>query len=84
MPSSVALLRAGTRAGICSRMPAPSPVFASQPQAPRCSRLTRIWMALPDDVVRLAALHVDDEADAAGVVLVGRVVQAGAAGRFRP
>src|SRR5262249_26574217 len=32
--------------GICTRMPAPSPVFGSHPQAPRCSRFSRIWMAL--------------------------------------
>ena len=62
------------------RMPAPSPVFFSQPQAPRCSRFSRIWSALLDDVVRLAALQVDDEADAAGVVLVLGVVEALRAG----
>ena len=57
-------------------MPAPSPVFFSQPQAPRCSRFTRIWIACCDEVVRFAALEIDDEADAAGIVLVPRVVQA--------
>ena len=31
---------------------------------------------LLDDLVRLAALEVDDEADAAGVVLVARIVEA--------
>ena len=56
-------------------MPAPSPVLASQPQAPRCSRLSRICKRLADDVVRLAVLEVDDEADAAGIVLVLGVVQ---------
>ena len=30
---------------------------------------------LADDVVRLAVLQVDDEADAAGIVLVARIVQ---------
>ena len=57
-------------------MPAPSPVFASQPQAPRCSRLIEDLDRLADDVVRLAVLQIDDEADAAGIVLVPRVVQA--------
>src|SRR5262245_14765088 len=33
------------RWGNCRRMPAPSPVFFSQPQAPRCSRLSRICTA---------------------------------------
>ena len=68
--------------GIWMRMPAPSPVLTSQPQAPRCSRLMSTCSALRDDAVRLAALDVDDEADAAGVVLVGGVVQAGSGGRL--
>ena len=33
---------AKNRCGICIRMPAPSPVFFSQPHAPRCSRFSRI------------------------------------------
>ncbi len=33
------------RSGICIRMPAPSPVLTSQPQAPRCSRFKRICSA---------------------------------------
>ena len=37
---------------------------------------------LLDDVARLAAVHVDDEGDATGVVLVGGVVQAVAARRL--
>ena len=56
--------------GICTRMPAPSPVSGSQPHAPRCVRLRRTVEPLLDDVVRALALHVDDEADAARVVLV--------------
>ena len=56
-------------------MPAPSPVFVSQPQAPRCSRLISTWSACADDGVRPPSLDVDDEADAAGVVLVPRVVE---------
>ena len=57
-------------------MPAPSPVLASQPHAPRCCRLMRTCEPLLDDRVRAAPLDVDDEADAAGVVLVAGVVQA--------
>ena len=37
-PSGAVTLRR-KRSGIWTRMPAPSPVLASQPQAPRCSRL---------------------------------------------
>ena len=38
---------------------------------------------LPDDLMALLAVHVDDEADAAGIVLVRRVVQTLAAGADR-
>ena len=37
---------------------------------------------LPDDLVALLAVHVDDEADAAGIVLEGRIVQTFAAARI--
>ena len=57
-------------------MPAPSPVLISAPLAPRWSRLRRIWKAVGHDLVRLAPVHVDDEAHAARVVLEERVVQA--------
>ena len=66
--------RAGSASGIWMRMPAPSPVFVSQPQAPRCSRFQDLD-GLADELVRLAALQVGDEADAASVVLVRRVVK---------
>ena len=75
MPRRAASLRKN-RSGIWMRMPAPSPVFASQPQAPRCSQVDEDLQRLPDDRVRAPALDVDDEADAAGVVLVARVVEA--------
>ena len=65
------------RSGICSRMPAPSPVLASQPQAPRCAQVHQHLQRLLDDRVRAPALDVHDEADAAGVVLVERIVEAG-------
>ena len=35
----------------------------------------RIWMPFVDDVVGFLALDVGDKADAAGVVLVARVVE---------
>jgi hypothetical protein len=62
--------------GTWVRMPAPSPVSGSLPEAPRCSRLrsavrpcsTVSWRDAPGDV--------GQEGDAAGVVLVRRVVQA--------
>ena len=68
-------LGARNACGIWMRMPAPSPVFFSAPTAPRCSRFTSTVSALRDDVVRRAPLDVDDEAEAAGVVLVRGVVQ---------
>ena len=68
MPSALQLARKNS-CGICTRMPAPSPVSGSQPQAPRCVEVRRTVEALLDDVVRALAVDVDDEADAAGVVL---------------
>ena len=83
-PSPSARPAARKSCGICIRMPAPSPVFASQPQAPRWSRLTQDLKRLRDDVVGFAPLHVDDEAHAAGVVLERGVVQALLARLARP
>ena len=57
-------------------MPAPSPCSGSAPVAPRCARFLRMCSALRDDRVRFAVLDVGNEADAAGVVLVARVVHA--------
>ena len=62
--------------GICTRMPAPSPARGSAPTAPRCSRLHRIVQRVLDDLVRLAALDVGDEADAAGILVERRIVEA--------
>ncbi len=42
MPTAAAAL-SRKRCGIWIRMPAPSPVLASQPQAPRCCRLISTW-----------------------------------------
>ena len=64
------------RVGHCIRMPAPSPVLASQPHAPRCWRLRNTCSACWTIGVRLLALDVDDKADAAGFVFKPRVVQA--------
>ena len=56
----------------------------SAPTAPRCSRLTGCRRVL-DDLVRLPALDVGDEADTAGIFLERRIEQAeirGAHGRL--
>ena len=57
-------------------MPAPSPVLASQPHAPRWSRFTRIFKASDTSLVGLFALHVDDEPQPARIVLELRIVKA--------
>jgi hypothetical protein len=57
-------------------MPQPSPMLGSPPTAPRWSRFSRISRALLDDRMALAVLHVRDEADAARVALVRRIVEA--------
>ena len=75
MPSS-AHLRAKNLCGICIRMPAPSPARGSAPTAPRCSRLSRMVKRVFDDLVRLAALDVGDESDAAGILVERRIVEA--------
>ena len=62
--------------GIWIRMPAPSPVCGSQPHAPRCVEVDQDLDALEDDVVRLPALNIRDESDAASIVLVLRAIQA--------
>ena len=61
-------------------MPAPSPARGSAPTAPRCSRLQRIVQRVLDDLVRLAALDVGDEADAAGILVERGIVEARACG----
>src|SRR5438094_714882 len=52
MPSRPHCLRRNL-SGTCSRMPAPSPVFGSQPHAPRCRRListSRPWRTIAWDL----------------------------------
>ena len=62
--------------GIWVSTPAPSPVRASAPTPPRWVRLTSPAEGALDDLARGAAGDVDDETDAAGVVLVGRARRA--------
>ena len=57
-------------------MPAPSPARGSAPTAPRCSRLTQDRQRVFDDLMRLAALDVGDEADAAGILVERGIVEA--------
>jgi len=52
--------------------------IASVRLAPAGSTMTQIHQhgeRLPHDVVRLVALHVDDEADSAGIMFEPRIVQ---------
>ena len=64
------------RSGTCSRMPAPSPVLTSAPDAPAVVEVAERAERVAT-MSRLArALDVDDERDAAGVVLEARVVEA--------
>ena len=62
--------------GMLTRMPAPSPLSASQPHAPRWFMFSSICSASETICVRRLALDVADEADAAGVVLETGIVQA--------
>ena len=68
------------RSGTWIRMPAPSPVSASAPVAPRCSRLRQRAEAGAHEIVAAHAVHVGDERDAAGVVLESGVVETRRAG----
>ena len=73
---SLAASLAKNLCGICTRMPAPSPARGSAPTAPRCSRLQQDGERVLDDLVRLAALDVGDEADAAGILVERGIVEA--------
>jgi hypothetical protein len=53
-------------------MPAPSPVLISLPAGAAVVEVAQDLEAVGDDLVRFAALHVHDEADAAGIVLEPR------------
>ena len=75
MPSR-AVSRRRNRSGIWIRMPAPSPVLASQPHAPRCSRLMSTCSACSTIACERWPLMCTTKPDAARVVLVARVVEA--------
>ena len=62
--------------GICSRTPAPSPVFDFAAASAAVVEVLQYLDRLLEDPVRLVALDVDDETDAAGIVLVARIVEA--------
>ena len=75
-PSSRHLAAARIRAASASECRQPSPVSGSQPQAPRWRQVDQNLQPRADDLVALVAVDVDDEADAAGIVLLGGIVQA--------
>jgi hypothetical protein len=54
---------------------APSPISGSAPTAPRWSRFFRICRPCLTIWWTSAVLHMGDEADAAGIVFVARIVQ---------
>ena len=60
--------------GIWIRMPAPSPASGSAPDRAAMGQVLQDQQAVLDDRVALLALDVRDEADAAGVMLVRRIV----------
>ena len=62
-------------------MPQPSPSIGIGADRAAMVEVDEDLQALLDDGVRLAVLHVGDEADAAGVLLVRRVVEPWRAGR---
>ena len=75
MPRLGALLPRRRRAGSARGCRSRRPILGSAPTAPRWSRLCRICRPCCDDGVGLAVLHVGDEADAAGILLVRRIVE---------
>ena len=66
---------AGTRRGSGPAVPAPSPGLGIAAARAAVLEVEQHRDALLDDVVRLLAADVRDEADAAGVVLEGRIVE---------
>ena len=71
------------RCGTWMRMPAPSPVSASAPVAPRCSRLHSAPMPMRHQLAAAHAVDVGDERDATGVVFEPGVVQTRGRGKIR-
>ncbi len=70
MPSS-AVLRLKNACGVCTRMPAPSPAQRVGADRAAVFEVAQDVDRVLDDLVRLAALDVGDEADAAGILLDG-------------
>ena len=62
--------------GICTWMPAPSPVLPSASTAPRCQTAFSAAIAVCHHLPARLAVDRRDQADAAGIVLVGRIVEA--------
>ena len=62
-------------------MPAPSPASGSAPDGAAVGQIAQDLQPLLDDRVAFLALDVRNEADAAGVVLVGRIVKTLALGQ---
>ena len=72
--------------GISTWMPAPSPVLPSASTAPRCQTAFRAAMRGFDHVAAALSVERTDEANAAGIVFLGRivgVVQGGGVGLAR-
>ena len=74
---SKSTLARSSASGTWVRMPAPSPELGSEPAAPRWSRLCSAVRPGGDDRARPASAGVGHEGDAAGVLVVRRVVEAG-------
>ena len=73
--SSKSTTSRNNRSGIWIRIPAPSPVSASAPVAPRCSRLHSADRPVRTSSLDADAAHVGDEGHAARIVLETRVIE---------
>ena len=76
--------RAGSGGGSRRRIPAPSPVFASDAARAAVLEVDEHGERVADDRVGGAARDVDHEAEPAGVVLGGRLVQGPRLWHYRP
>jgi hypothetical protein len=63
--------------GIWTSMPAPSPTSGIGADCAAMRQVLQDLQAMGDDLVRLAAVQVGDEADAAGIMIQARIVEAG-------
>ena len=57
------------------RQPEPSPTRGSAPTRPAMIEIGEHEKSVTDDLVRLRALDIGDETDAARIMLVGRIVK---------